>query len=180
MSSRPVLPRRVDKLLVQSVAGEMVVFNPADDRAHCLRGATAEVFALCDGKTLRHHMELSELELDSILASLADLGLIRMEFASRRDFVKGALTLGAITTLAIPLPAAADSSACAAAMCGPGTVLASCICTFGGMVPSMCFMGTSSCATASTRCTMFCSMFTMMVMMMTVTAMVQTFDCCEC
>jgi hypothetical protein len=47
-----MLPRRrEDNLLVQTLSDETLVYDLSRDRAHCLNGTAAAVWARCDGRT---------------------------------------------------------------------------------------------------------------------------------
>lgn len=171
----PAFPALTSNLVSQRVGEDLVVYNPEDERAHCFVGEAAEIFALCDGITPISAHRFSAEQLSPVFHEFQRLGLLEAElpeFFSRRDFVKGGLALGVVTSLTMPLPAAADSSLCAAASCGAGNVLVTCICTMMmGMVVNLCTSAAPNCGSASGRCNSFCAMMG---------AMVQTFSCCEC
>src|SRR5216683_761949 len=131
-----MLPKaRQDRLLVQEVGDELVVYDQERDHAHCLNRTAALVWRLCDGQTsvaeltgmlqkelkIPVNEELIEMALDRLgKAKLLQPRLTRPADAvaiSRRQMIRklglaGALTLAlpVITTLIAPTPAQAASA----------------------------------------------------------------------
>jgi hypothetical protein len=109
-------------LIVERLPGETLVYDEAHDTVHCLSGAAATVFELCDGT--RDRAALTALagkrlgrpfardELDEVLSELQALTLLDGEGMSRRQAFKvggGLAAAGLITTIVAPVPAAAQS-----------------------------------------------------------------------
>lgn len=138
-SDRTLLPkaRPRDELLVENLADELLVYDNATHRAHCLNRSAALVWSLCDGKatigTLRAALEAEGLPTsDDVIA----LGLGQLDKAgllaekpylpgaaarhSRREMLK---KLGIAAGLAVALPLVqsivAPSVAQAASACVP-------------------------------------------------------------
>lgn len=124
---------RKDKLIIQELPDELLVYDLARHKAHCLNQVAAFVWKHCDGKTtVAQTARLLERELsrlvddDVVWLALSQLrrfhlldeagrGIFTMK-VSRRDLVRkylpAALALPVI--LSIPAPAAAQSASCLA------------------------------------------------------------------
>ena len=122
------MPERLPDLVVNSIGAELLVYDPAGARCHCLDAAAAAVFSVCDGKTPIGHAaaelypdlspRAAREALTRGLESLKQAGLLhRPQLVSRRTVLAGSLPL--VTTVMVPLPAAASScNACTAAFSG--------------------------------------------------------------
>ena len=133
--------KRVEGLLVERAAGEVLVMKTGTEEAHALNPAAGVVFDLCDGTTSKEEMAL-EIErrvglpadigiVDLALAELIDAGLIVAEptepvpnFTRRSLLRRLALPATAVAmlpiveTIIVPL-AAAQSSGTSPISIGP-------------------------------------------------------------
>ncbi len=132
--SEPIRPvARTENLLVEEVEGEVVLYDLDRDKAHCLNGAAAEVWRLCDGERTPKEMAeamddggnglaedvvwqgLSQLHRKGLLASPQRLP----QHISRRELVQkaslwtaaGVLAIPTIKSIVAPTPAHAASLA---------------------------------------------------------------------
>ncbi|QXC60676.1 hypothetical protein KSP35_20510 [Aquihabitans sp. G128] len=124
--------QQVDGLLVEEIAGEVLVVNSATNEAHALRGASAAVFALCDGATTRAEMAtlvavqtglpVDPEIVDLALAELVDAGIVTPAAAqpqTTRRQVLHKLGLVAGAAAALPLIETITMQPAAAAASGP-------------------------------------------------------------
>ena len=101
--------KRVEGLLVERPAGELLVLKQSTNEAHALNETAAIVFDLCDGTTScaamvtevarRTGLPADESIVDLALTELADAGLIVLEDVERPGFSRRAL----IRKLALPV-----------------------------------------------------------------------------
>jgi Coenzyme PQQ synthesis protein D (PqqD) len=106
-------PRRVEGLLVERTAGEILIHDPATDEAHALNETAALVYDLCDGTTSRAAMATEigrraglpadEGIVDLALGELVEAGLVETEEAERPTVTRRSL----IRRLALPAAAVA-------------------------------------------------------------------------
>lgn len=109
------LPTPPGHLVVQAVGRELLVYDPDTTRVHRLEPLAATVFQACRQGDDRQEtaVRVGQAELRRALAELQAAGLVAdgAPGMSRRQ----ALALGGaalVTTLAVPLPAAAQSAPC--------------------------------------------------------------------
>ena len=103
------MAKRVEGLLIERPAGELLVLKRATNEAHALNETAAIVFDLCDGTTSRAAMvtevarrtglPADESIVDLALTELADAGLIVLEDTGRPGLSRRAL----IRKLALPV-----------------------------------------------------------------------------
>ena len=101
--------RRVEGLLIERPAGELLVLKPSTHEAHALNETAAIVFDLCDGTTSRDVMvtevarrtglPADESIVDLALTELSDAGLVVLADAERPGISRRAL----IRKLALPV-----------------------------------------------------------------------------
>lgn len=123
--------QQIDGLLIEELDDEVLVVNSATNEAHALNGASAAVFALCDGTTTRTEMAtlvavrtglpVDAQIVDLALAELVEAGIVTCAHPPTRTTrrqVLGKLGLAAagaaavlplVETIAMP-PAAAAAS----------------------------------------------------------------------
>ena len=138
------LPRaRKEKLIVKEVDGETLVYDLANDRAHCLNQTAARIWQYCDGN--RSVAEIAELmttpgdtpvadavvllALDQLqkfaLLETIDQPIFKLAGMNRRELVRrvglGALSLPLILSIASPTAAQSGSAGQFRHCCGsPG------------------------------------------------------------
>jgi hypothetical protein len=138
-----LLPRaRKEKLIVKEVDGETLVYDLANDRAHCLNQTAAQIWKYCDGK--RSISEIAGLMSTPGNAPVADAVVLlaldqlqkfelletnderafQLAGMNRRELVRrvglGALALPLILSIAAPTPAqTASQCACSTSNCRP-------------------------------------------------------------
>jgi len=122
---------RSEGLIIERLPGELLVYDQERDEAHCLHAEAAAVFDLLDGTRTSaeiaalasEHLPnaVSEATVERVVTELSDRNLLADDGAagdglSRRDLIqRGALTgagvagAGLITSIAAPVPAAAQS-----------------------------------------------------------------------
>ena len=129
---RPLPRARKQNLITKEVAGELVIYDQASDRVHCLNSTAAFVWTHCDGETSLATMAgmleaeiKSPVEQDVILYALKQLHKSKLlddtfdviatkPVLSRRAIMR----LGLATALTIPLvtsivsPTAAQAASC--------------------------------------------------------------------
>ena len=123
--------QQVEGLLVEEIDGEVLVVNSATNEAHALSGASAAVFALCDGATTRAEMAtlvavqtglpVDPAIVDLALAELVDAGIVtcpaaptqatRRQMLRRLGLVAGAAAAFPLVETIAMRPAAAQGSA---------------------------------------------------------------------
>lgn len=101
--------KRVEGLLIERPAGELLVLKPSTNEAHALNETAAIVFDLCDGTTTRAAMvaevarrtglPTDESIVELALTELSDAGLIVVDESGRPDISRRAL----IRKLALPV-----------------------------------------------------------------------------
>jgi hypothetical protein len=130
----------------QEVGDQLIVLGPSTDKVHLLPPDVALVYLACDGQTLMDQVARTlgddgEQILLRCLEQLEEAQLIsaRTDGASRRQFLASAVTASAalITSVAMPLPAAAASCV---------TMISSCPTTLGSC-------GISCCSNTAAGCT---------------------------
>ena len=117
-------PKYQVKFTTEEFDSETVVYDDRGAQIHILKGPASDVYRLCTGdysrdqifEKLRETLE-SEEQLDSILQSLTDKGLLvasdSSTGSSRRDFLKTAAMATGALIFTIPVPvAAATLSTC--------------------------------------------------------------------
>ncbi len=170
-------PARVNDLVVQELATELLVHDSKNDKAFCLNDTLKIVFQACDGKTsfaelrARHGLtdDLIFLALDELREAnlLEDGHVYQSPWAglSRRDAlakigVASVLALPALLSIAVPTPAQAASLLPLLASCSSNSQCASNFCTQGP--PRCCVPGTlgirgaTACCTAGVNCDTVC------------------------
>lgn len=126
--SRPAA--RTDDLVVESLDGEVLVYDLGSDRAHCLDPIAAAVWRACDGK--RSVVEIARLaNVDepaawAALRSLDRAQLLREPLPRRKPTRRQALAAAAAVPLVVSIstPAAAQAASCIARFqpCTPGGI----------------------------------------------------------
>jgi hypothetical protein len=118
--------RRLERLIVQPLGDDVLVYDTATDVAHNLTGVTAAVFQLCDGqKTLEEltaaatrrvgdpvsidAVEQALSELDDALLLQPQSELSRREMVVTAGRLGGAVAAASISTILAPTPAMAQS-----------------------------------------------------------------------
>lgn len=161
-------PARVNNLVVQELATELLVYDSKNDKAFCLNDTLKIVFQACDGKTCfaelkaKHGLtdDLIFLALDELRgANLLEEGhLYKSPWAglSRRDVlakigVASLIALPAILSTTVPTPAQAASLLPLLASCSNNSQCASNFCTNGP--PRCCVPGTLGIRSATVCCT---------------------------
>lgn len=134
-----VLPlARTDQLVVQELPDEVLVYDLARHKAHCLNKASAAVWKRCDGKTTIAEMTLrlgreltAPVDDDVVWLALGQLrkfhlleegsGSTGMLKVSRRDLVRKYLpaALAVPLILSVPVPTPAQSLSKCAGPCAP-------------------------------------------------------------
>jgi hypothetical protein len=160
-------PRARDGLISEPIAEELVIYNPADNTAHCLHPLAARVFAAADGtQSVEQLAELtgsSEQQIAEVLEQLQAKQLLDTQEAglgvARRQAIKHIAKIGAVAG-SVPLIVSAfiDTPLAAAstpktAQCGTCTTSATCAtglsCQSGLCIPGTCGLNTTSCTTNS-------------------------------
>jgi hypothetical protein len=125
--------RRTEEVVVEPAGGEILVYDLKPHKVHCLNGAAAEIWRLCDGHhtveqiapELKGDLEFSVRE-SLVRAGLAELSALHLlesgnmaaeDRVSRRDLVKSlgigaiaaAVAIPLISTIVAPTPAYAQS-----------------------------------------------------------------------
>ena len=122
---------RTQDLIVEELGDELLVYNDADQRAHCLSPSAARVWRRCDGRTeadaLASELDLDAVEVDRALAELENcnlleatpqlaesgdgvIGTTRRELSVKLVKAGGAIAAAPlIVSIAAPTPAAALS-----------------------------------------------------------------------
>jgi hypothetical protein len=159
---------RVNDLVVQELAAEILVYDLKRHKAFCLNESLKLVYQACDGKTsfaelkARHHhltddlislalQELSEAELLELSPadSSAWAGVSRRDLLARVGLAS-VLAVPAILSTVVPTPAQAASKLPLLANCTSNSDCASGFCTNGP--PRCCVPGTSGIRGVSTVC----------------------------
>jgi hypothetical protein len=101
--------KRVEGLLIERPAGELLVLKQSTNEAHALNETAAIVFDLCDGTTdgatmvaevaRRTGLPADESIVELAIAELADAGLVTLDETRRPDLSRRAL----IRKLALPV-----------------------------------------------------------------------------
>lgn len=161
-------PARMNDLVVQELATEVLVYDSKNDKAFCLNDTLKIVFQACDGKTsfaelrAKHGLtdDLIFLALDELRgANLLDEGHVyNSPWAglSRRDVlakigVASMFALPAILSTTVPTPAQAASLLPLLASCSDNAQCESNFCTQGP--PRCCVPGTQGIRSATVCCT---------------------------
>ena len=74
--------KRVEGLLVERAAGEVLVMKTGTEEAHALNPAAGVVFDLCDGTTSKEEMAL---EIERRVGLPADIGIVDLALAELID-----------------------------------------------------------------------------------------------
>ena len=141
MKNSAVLPHaRTKDLVIRELGDETLIYDLANDRAHCLNETAAFVWKSCDGKTTaaktaREMARVLGVPSDTSVVSLALEELRRINLlenykkpsnersVSRRDlmlkYAPAALALPVIMSISAPTAAQAASCVCATGCC-PG------------------------------------------------------------
>jgi hypothetical protein len=134
--------RRAQGLLAETVGDEVVVFDERAGEVHCLTGAAATVWSLCDGSrgpdAIAAAAALDEGDARRALRVLRELDLLEPAYGqtarvTRRTLARRALQAGAgALVLSAAVPAAADAASlrglcasaphCGATLLNPGPV----------------------------------------------------------
>jgi len=140
MKNSDVLPHaRTKDLVIRKLGDETLVYDLANDQAHCLNETAAFVWKSCDGKTTAAK---TARDMRRVLRGPADIGVVWLaleqleridllenyrkpgdtRFVSRRDlmlkYAPAALALPVI--MSITAPTAAQSASCVCPNCCPG------------------------------------------------------------
>ena len=151
-----------DGMIVEELDTELLIYDTARDKAHCLNPAAATVWKHCDGhKTVEELQALIAPEAgaadsrDTIVGCLRDFqrrhlvtgttGWLDSERqVSRRDLLKRVSVTAAVvvlvplvTTIAAPTPAAAASCLPGGTPCSTGSQCCSGNCSFGSCGPPL-------------------------------------------
>ena len=109
---------RTDKLVVEEVDGEVLVFDTERNRAHCLTPAAAAVWRACDGtRTVEDVAGIAGVNLESTWRALRSLDralLLRERLPKSKPSRREALVAAAVIPLvmSISAPAAAQAASC--------------------------------------------------------------------
>jgi hypothetical protein len=144
---------RSERLVIKEVAGETLVYDLDNHKAHCLSPAAAFVWKKCDGSTAVDDLERSLLEeygypakVDAAgfaLRQLEKAGLVALPPAvaarggsmTRRDMLKAlgcvAASLPLVTSIVAPTPAQAATLKGTGAACNDGIECSSGFCAGG-------------------------------------------------
>ena len=141
---------RKNGLVVQEVAGEILVYDLESNKAHCLNESAARVWNSCDGENSIHDLsllfagdlndsvaeEFIWLAIDQLreIDLLVQNELVKSNISSRREVIKK-IGLGCVVALPIVASLVAPTSALASSSClCPSTDDAEC----GGSCPPYC------------------------------------------
>ena len=148
---------RTERLIVDSVGDEVLVYDLDSDRAHCLDAAAAAIWRSCDGGSgvaeLAGRLGVSEEVVRLALERLAAADLLvesvgAPDTHSRRTVLRRGLVAGAagiaavpvVKTIVAPPPAAAGSAACLGAGAGCAATPTACcpplVCCTGDAQPT--------------------------------------------
>jgi hypothetical protein len=143
---------RTNEIITKEIDGELLIYDSARDKAHCLNSSAAKIWKLCDGRTTVSEMALSISRAsgvqvnDTVILSglkqlrmralLAEASYVPIEAVdpSRRSLARklgiGVLLLPLITSISAPIASAAVSCAgpCSGAP-GRGSCPAGCLCS---------------------------------------------------
>ena len=158
MNSNPpeFLPAvRLDQIITKEIDGELLVYDQARDKAHCLNKFAAAIWKRCDGYTSTTEIArslgadlgepvdvrivwlgLDELRRNHLLAASNDWPSAQRNNStlSRREVLKriglgAAIALPVVATIAAPTPAQAGTCRHANATCTTGGQCCSGVCT---------------------------------------------------
>jgi hypothetical protein len=157
-SPREFLPAaRRDEIICKEIDGELLVYDCASEKAHCLNESAAAIWKLCDGQTTACEIAesltrgngrtvderlvwlgLDELRRKHLLAEpkkwpQAERGrstLSRRE-AIRRIGLGAAIALPIVVTITAPTPAQAGTCRAGGQSCGTGSQCCSGVCSGG-------------------------------------------------
>jgi hypothetical protein len=155
------LPKaRQEKIVIKQIADEVLVYDCARDKAHCLNRSAAAVWQRCDGRTTVGEiarllgtdsetvnesivwLALAELHRSHLLEEPQRLpqSILRM---SRREAVRriglgAAIALPLVASITVPMPAQAATCKHANQPCATGSECCSGVCTGS---PSRCLGG---------------------------------------
>jgi hypothetical protein len=123
---------RQDQLIVEDIDGELLVYDVARNRVHCLNRAAALIWRSCDGiatpeeierrMLTMHGLRFANGEVVDALEQLSDKGLLASQFqrsaertsTTRRQLLHaaaGAILVPVIVSITAPNPAQAQSAA---------------------------------------------------------------------
>ena len=144
------------RLVSHELHGEVVVYDPDTQQAHCLRPLAAAVWKSSQGPILRGQLKtlaeretgcpVAEEQLDQAIAELAEAGLLpnveramlAAEGLGRREALRriglGAAALAPlVTTILLPTPAQASTCFASGTACTSSSQCCSGLCTGGGI-----------------------------------------------
>lgn len=118
-----LMPPRAPALVTQALGQELLVYDAGQGQAHCLNEEATRLLLRCDGTTLRteaaaalhpdHEPQRAVELLELGLSILSKARLVEGPRLSRRSFLRRCAGLAAVlpvvTSVAVPLPAAAAS-----------------------------------------------------------------------
>jgi hypothetical protein len=119
-------PSKRDGLVVQSIDGELIVYDPETHNAHSLNRPAAAVFGCIDGKTpvsaiaRKLGAAASERSVRVALERLSEAGLLKAPVAAGRRAIVRGLAVAAVpvvTSIVVPKANAAASCGGASARC---------------------------------------------------------------
>ena len=143
---------RANKIVTKEIDGELLIYDSARDKAHCLNSSAAKIWKLCDGRTTVSEMAVSlsresKVPIDptvihsglqqlSVRALLAEASYVPVGAVdtSRRSLARslgiGVILLPLITSISAPSALAAVSCAgpCSGGP-GRGSCAAGCLCS---------------------------------------------------
>lgn len=157
--SRATLPlARTNEIVTKEIDGELLIYDRARDKAHCLNSSAAKIWKLCDGRTTVPEMAVSlsrasgapvddtvihsglkQLSMRALLAEASYAPIGAVDTARRslaRNLGIGVFLLPLVTSLSAPTALAAVSCAgpCSGGP-GRGSCPAGCLCSG---ITSMC------------------------------------------
>jgi hypothetical protein len=109
---------RTDKLVVEEVDDEVLVYDTERDRAHCLTPLAAAVWRACDGlRTVEDVAAIAGVDVESTRRALHSLDralLLRERLPKSKPTRRDALVAAAVVPLvmSISAPAAAQAASC--------------------------------------------------------------------
>jgi hypothetical protein len=138
---------RKERLIVENLEGETLIYDAAADKAHCLNPTAALIWKSCDGKHTLPQLEailpsdlsrdnagavvrfcLQELSNRKLLSDDHRTSLVQAEHLTRRSLLRkigvaaaaSAVAIPLVTSIVAPRPAAAASCIPPGAFCIPG------------------------------------------------------------
>ena len=151
--SRTILPlARTNDIVTKQFEGELLIYDSALDKAHCLNSSAAKIWKLCDGRTTISEMSVSisrslgvpvddtvihsglkQLSMRALLAEAGNVPIGAVDTSRRSLALKlgiGVLLLPVITSISAPTAWAAVSCAgpCSGGP-GRGSCPAGCLCS---------------------------------------------------